>query len=151
MSPLMTGNGARSKKYFSNICAKLCRVRCSRRNRMMGATPMETGLEHDLRDGRRATGTAPSRHAADGRRWLALALVCLASLLIVLDGTIVNVALPTIQRDLGFTQASLAWVVNAYLLTFGGLMLVAGRAADLLGRRRILMAGIALFTLSSLA
>jgi EmrB/QacA subfamily drug resistance transporter len=119
---------------------------------MMGATPVENGLEHELKNGPWATGRAPScPAAADGRRWLALALVCLASLLIVLDGTIVNVALPTIQRDLGFTQASLAWVVNAYLLTFGGLMLVAGRAADLLGRRRILMAGIALFTLSSLA
>jgi EmrB/QacA subfamily drug resistance transporter len=85
------------------------------------------------------------------RRWLALGLVCLASLMIVLDATIVNVALPAIQQDLGFTQADLAWVVNAYLLTFGGCMLIAGRTADLLGRRRVLMGGIALFTAASLA
>jgi EmrB/QacA subfamily drug resistance transporter len=84
------------------------------------------------------------------RRWLALALICSTSLMIVLDATIVNVALPAIQQDLGFSQASLAWVVNAYLLTFGGCMLLAGRAADLLGRRRVLMAGVALFTLASL-
>ncbi|MBV9356789.1 MAG: MFS transporter [Chloroflexi bacterium] len=85
------------------------------------------------------------------RRWLALGLVCLASLMIVLDATIVNVALPAIQQDLGFAQADLAWVVNAYLLTFGGCMLIAGRTADLLGRRRVLMGGIALFTGASLA
>jgi EmrB/QacA subfamily drug resistance transporter len=85
------------------------------------------------------------------RRWAALGLVCLASLMIVLDATIVNVALPAIQRDLGFSQTDLAWVVNAYLLTFGGCMLIAGRAADLLGRRRVLMGGIALFTAASLA
>jgi EmrB/QacA subfamily drug resistance transporter len=85
------------------------------------------------------------------RRWLALGMVCLCSLMIVLDGTIVNVALPSIQQDLGFSQGDLAWVVNAYLLTFGGFMLLAGRAADLLGRRAVLMTGIALFTLASLA
>jgi EmrB/QacA subfamily drug resistance transporter len=71
--------------------------------------------------------------------------------MIVLDATIVNVALPAIQQDLGFSQADLAWVVNAYLLTFGGCMLLAGRAADLLGRRAVLMTGIGLFTLASLA
>ena len=70
--------------------------------------------------------------------------------MIVLDSTIVNVALPAIQQDLGFSQSSLAWVVNAYLLTFGGLMLLSGRAADLLGRRRVMMLGIALFSLASL-
>src|SRR3979411_1455660 len=85
------------------------------------------------------------------RRWLALGLVCLSSLMIVLDATIVNVALPAIQQDLGFSQTSLAWVVNAYLLTFGGCMLLAGRAADLLGRRFVLMTGIGLFTVASLA
>src|SRR5215471_13589288 len=85
------------------------------------------------------------------RRWLALGTVCLASLMIVLDATIVNVALPAIQQDLGFSQANLAWVVNAYLLTFGGLMLLSGRLADLFGRRAMLMAGIALFTAASFA
>jgi EmrB/QacA subfamily drug resistance transporter len=85
------------------------------------------------------------------RRWLALGLVSLSSLMIVLDATIVNVALPSIQRDLGFSQTDLAWVVNAYLLTFGGFMLLSGRAADLLGRRAVLMTGIGLFTAASLA
>src|ERR1700681_3257633 len=85
------------------------------------------------------------------RRWFALGLVCLSSLMIVLDATIVNVALPAIQQDLGFSQTSLAWVVNAYLLTFGGCMLLSRRAADLLGRRFVLMAGIGLFTVASLA
>ena len=75
------------------------------------------------------------------RRWLALGLVCLSSLMIVLDSTIVNVALPAIQRELGFSQAGLAWIFNAYLLTFGGCMLLAGRVADLFGRRRFLMTG----------
>jgi EmrB/QacA subfamily drug resistance transporter len=92
-----------------------------------------------------------TRFPENQRRWLALGLVCLSSLMIVLDATIVNVALPAIQQDLGFSQADLAWVVNAYLLTFGGCMLLAGRAADLLGRRAVLMAGIGLFTAASLA
>ena len=71
----------------------------------------------------------------DGRgRWLALLLVCAAQLMIVLDGTIVNVALPTIEQDLGFSRASLSWVVNAYLLTFGGFLLLGGRAGDIFGR-----------------
>lgn len=77
-------------------------------------------------------------------------MLCLATLMMVLDGTIVNVALPVIQRDLGFTSAGLAWVVNAYLLTFGGFMLLGGRAGDLFGRRRMMLLGIALFTLASL-
>jgi EmrB/QacA subfamily drug resistance transporter len=85
------------------------------------------------------------------RRWFALGMVCLASLMIVLDATIVNVALPAIQQDLGFSQADLAWVVNAYLLTFGGCMLLAGRTADIVGRRTTLIFGIALFSLASLA
>jgi EmrB/QacA subfamily drug resistance transporter len=85
------------------------------------------------------------------RRWFALGTVCLASLMIVLDATIVNVALPAIQQDLGFSQADLAWIVNAYLLTFGGCMLLAGRSADIVGRRSILIFGIGLFSLASLA
>jgi len=86
----------------------------------------------------------------DGR-WLALAVLCAGMLMIVLDATIVNVALPAIQRDLGFGQSSLAWVVNAYLIAFGGVLLLAGRLGDLLGRRRIFLAGLALFTAASLA
>ena len=84
-------------------------------------------------------------------RWLALYVLCLGDLMIVLDGTIVNVALPTIRDDLGFSQTSLAWVVNAYLLTFGGFLLLGGRLGDLFVQRRMFLIGIALFTLASLA
>jgi EmrB/QacA subfamily drug resistance transporter len=88
---------------------------------------------------------------ADSRtRWLALYTLCLASLMIVLDATIVNVALPSIRDDLGFSETSLAWVVNAYLLTYGGFLLLGGRLGDLYGHRRLFLAGITLFTLASL-
>ena len=83
-------------------------------------------------------------------RWLALIVLCLGTLMIVLDTTIVNVALPSIRADLGFSQTSLAWVVNAYLLTFGGFLLLGGRLGDLYGHRRLFVSGIALFTLASL-
>jgi EmrB/QacA subfamily drug resistance transporter len=86
----------------------------------------------------------------DRRRWMALLLVCAAQLMIVLDGTIVNVALPTIQDSLGFSGTGLSWVVNAYLLTFGGFLLLGGRAGDLFGRRRVFAFGLALFTFASL-
>src|SRR5438093_2168977 len=85
------------------------------------------------------------------RRWLALMVLCLGSLMIVLDTTIVNVALPSIRKDLGFSQTSLAWVVNAYLLTFGGFLLLGGRLGDLFGHRRLFLVGITLFTLASIA
>ncbi|MFG2048109.1 MFS transporter [Micromonospora sp. NPDC048935] len=84
-------------------------------------------------------------------RWPALLVLCAGSLMIILDGTVVAVALPAVQRDLGFTAAGLAWVVNAYLVAFGGLLLLAGRLGDLLGRRGVFLAGVALFTLASLA
>jgi EmrB/QacA subfamily drug resistance transporter len=83
-------------------------------------------------------------------RWLALYVLCLATLMIVLDVTIVNVALPSIKHSLGFSQTSLAWVVNAYLLTYGGCLLLGGRLGDLFGHRRLFIAGIALFTVASL-
>jgi EmrB/QacA subfamily drug resistance transporter len=86
----------------------------------------------------------------DDSRWFALAVLCAGMLMIVLDATIVNVALPSIQSDLGFAQSSLAWVVNAYLIAFGGVLLLAGRLGDLLGRRRVFLAGIAVFTAASL-
>jgi EmrB/QacA subfamily drug resistance transporter len=88
---------------------------------------------------------------ARDRRWIALILLCAAQFVVVLDAAIVNVALPSIQRDLHFSQTDLQWVVNAYVLTFGGFMLLGGRAADLLGRRRVFMAGLVLFSLASLA
>ena len=84
-------------------------------------------------------------------RWLALWVLCLGDLMIVLDGTIVNVALPSIRDDLGFSETSLAWVVNAYLLTFGGFLLLGGRLGDLFGQRRMFLIGISLFTVASLA
>jgi EmrB/QacA subfamily drug resistance transporter len=87
----------------------------------------------------------------DPRRWHALVVLCVGVLMIVLDATIVNVALPSIQSDLGFTQSSLAWVVNAYLIAFGGLLLLAGRIGDLVGRRSVFLAGLGLFVLASLA
>src|SRR5215212_4009966 len=85
----------------------------------------------------------------DRRRWLALVVVCLAQLMVVLDATIVTVALPAIQHDLHMSQAHLTWIVNAYLITFGGLLLLAGRLGDLLGRRTVFLAGIAAFTAAS--
>ena len=85
------------------------------------------------------------------KRWLALMVLCLGVLMIVLDTTIVNVALPSIRADLGFTETSLVWVVNAYMLTFGGFLLLGGRLGDLYGHRRVFLAGLVLFTLASLA
>jgi EmrB/QacA subfamily drug resistance transporter len=85
------------------------------------------------------------------RRWIALVLLCMAQFMVVLDASIVNVALPTIGRALDFSESNLSWVVNAYVLTFGGFLLLGGRMADLLGRRRIFMAGLILFALASLA
>jgi EmrB/QacA subfamily drug resistance transporter len=83
-------------------------------------------------------------------RWLALVVLCLGSLMIVLDTTIVNVALPSIKADLGFNESSLAWIINAYLLTFGGFLLLGGRFGDLFGHRKLFIIGIALFTIASL-
>ena len=94
--------------------------------------------------------TAISRPQSDRTRWLALYVLCVGMLMIVLDATIVNVALPSIQDDLGFSQSNLAWVVNAYLIAFGGLLLLAGRIGDLIGQRRIFMIGLAVFTGASL-
>jgi EmrB/QacA subfamily drug resistance transporter len=86
---------------------------------------------------------------AAARRWVALVVLCVGQLMIVLDATVVNVALPSIQRDLHADQASLAWVINGYLISFGGLLLLAGRLGDLLGRRRLFLIGVALFTAAS--
>jgi EmrB/QacA subfamily drug resistance transporter len=95
---------------------------------------------------------APTAKHREGQgRWLALTVLCLGSLMIVLDTTIVNVALPSIRTSLGFTETSLAWVVNTYLLTFGGFLLLGGRLGDLFGHRRLFLIGITLFTLASLA
>src|SRR5713101_4714004 len=86
----------------------------------------------------------------DRNRWLALIVLCLGTLMIVLDTTIVNVALPSIRTDLDFNETSLAWVVNAYVLTFGGFMLLCRRLGDLYGHRRLFLAGLTFFTVASL-
>jgi len=85
------------------------------------------------------------------RRWIALAVVCMGQLMMVLDATIVNVALPSMQRDLGFSQANLAWVIDAYMIAFGSFLLLAGRLGDLLGRKRMFLTGLVVFTLASVA
>jgi EmrB/QacA subfamily drug resistance transporter len=99
------------------------------------------------------TGKHEESHSeaiGSGRRWIALYVLCVGMLMIVLDATVVNVALPAIQNDLGFSQSSLAWVVNAYLIAFGGLLLLAGRLGDLISRRGMFLAGIGAFTAASL-
>src|SRR5215813_12185312 len=104
----------------------------------------KSGLYRQMTNGRDEMQTKDTR-------WLALYVLCAGMLMIVLDVTIVNVALPSIQRDLGFSQANLAWVVNAYLISFGGLLLLAGRFGDLLGRKRVFLSGLVLFTAASAA
>jgi EmrB/QacA subfamily drug resistance transporter len=94
--------------------------------------------------------TLPAARAEDRRRWLALAVIVTAQFMVVLDVAIVNVALPSIKTDLGFSQESLQWVITAYSIFFGGFLLLGGRLADLLGRRRLFMAGLSLFTVASL-
>src|SRR4051794_10962099 len=98
----------------------------------------------------REEGAAMPERTTDRNRWIALYVLCVGMLMIVLDVTVVNVALPSIQNDLGFSQSSLAWVVNAYLIAFGGLLLLAGRFGDLIGRKTVFLSGLAVFTLASL-
>jgi EmrB/QacA subfamily drug resistance transporter len=105
----------------------------------------------EVRDDRLVTRpmTDPSRGHFPRARWIALVVVCMAQLMSIVDGTIVNVALPQIEHDLHFTQSSLTWVLNGYLITFGSFLLLAGRLGDLIGRRRIFLAGVTGFTLAS--
>jgi EmrB/QacA subfamily drug resistance transporter len=93
--------------------------------------------------------TTTPQAQSDRSRWIALYVLCAGMLMIVLDGTVVNVALPSIQNDLGFSQSSLAWVVNAYLIAFGGLLLLAGRLGDMIGRKTVFLSGLAVFTVAS--
>src|SRR5512133_1949883 len=108
----------------------------------MTATKEGIGMEQHVANVERGT----AEPASDRRRWMALYVLCVGMLMIVLDVTVVNVALPTIQQDLGFSQSSLAWVVNAYLIAFGGLLLLAGRLGDLVGRKTIFLAGLGVFS-----
>src|SRR6202012_4445708 len=90
-----------------------------------------------------------SERKRERRRWIALAVLCLGQLMMVLDATIVNVALPSIQRELHFSQSNLTWVINGYLVTFGGFLLLAGRVGDLVGRKKVFLAGLVMFTAAS--
>src|SRR5499427_3602580 len=93
-------------------------------------------------------GSAVRRAATNP--WLVLVLICFAQFMVVLDATVVNVALPSIQKDLGLSEANLQWIVNAYTLVFGGFLLLGGRAGDLLGRKRLFLFGLIVFTTASL-
>src|SRR5450631_2375790 len=95
----------------------------------------------------RADGEAERKQ--ERRRWIALAVLCLGQLMMVLDATIVNVALPSIQRDLHFSQGNLTWVIDGYLITFGGFLLLAGRLGDLVGRKRVFLTGLVMFIVAS--
>src|SRR3979409_1040289 len=113
-------------------------------------------VTHDEACNKRCTNTLRKRLMPEiipsylRSRWLALSVLCVGTLMVILDGTIVAVALPTIQTELGFTQSTLAWVVNAYLIAFAGLLLLSGRLGDLIGRKRVLLTGLAIFTVASL-
>ncbi len=98
----------------------------------------------------RPTATQDSERRRERRRWIALAVLCLGQLMMVLDATIVNVALPSIQRELHFTQANLTWVIDGYLVTFGGFLLLAGRFGDLVGRKKVFLSGLVLFVVASM-
>src|SRR5213082_2591100 len=93
---------------------------------------------------------SPSRTTDATNPWIVLVLVCMAQFMVVLDATIVNVALPSIQKDLGLSEANLQWIINAYTLVFGGFLLLGGRAGDLLGRKRLFLFGLVVFTIASL-
>src|SRR3954452_4420460 len=92
--------------------------------------------------------TRLTKHATNP--WLVLVLICIAQFMVILDATIVNVALPSIQKDLGLSEANLQWIINAYTLVFGGFLLLGGRAGDLLGRKRLFLIGLVIFTTASL-
>src|SRR3984893_11176938 len=94
--------------------------------------------------------TANSQSKRERRRWLALAVLCLGQLMMVLDATIVNVALPSIQHDLHFSQGNLTWVMTGYLITFGGFLLLAGRMGDLVGRKKVFLTGLVMFIAASI-
>ena len=132
----------------------------NRRRESPRSAPSETAGAPEQRA---ASSGAQARHAdaqitssaaelasrSDRRRWIALAVLCLGQLMMVLDATIVNVALPSIQHDLSFSQGNLTWVMNGYLITFGGFLLLAGRLGDLVGRKRVFLTGLVMFTVAS--
>jgi EmrB/QacA subfamily drug resistance transporter len=112
-------------------------------SRIQTTDQSEFGQQH-------STTTAQAERKRERRRWIALGVLCLGQLMMVLDATIVNVALPSIQRDLHFSQGNLTWVIDAYLITFGGFLLLAGRMGDLVGRKKVFLSGLVLFTAASI-
>ncbi|MCW3057329.1 MAG: drug resistance transporter, EmrB/QacA subfamily, partial [Solirubrobacterales bacterium] len=106
----------------------------------------------DSPSGDSPSGDSPNGDSLNGerRRWIALAVLCLGQLMMVLDATIVNVALPSIQHDLHFSQGNLTWVMNGYLITFGGFLLLSGRLGDLVGRKKVFLTGLVMFTAASI-
>src|SRR5215469_8817983 len=135
----MSGSNTWRKNYWVR--------RCWTRHRERDRRDMQTSLRNG-HPALRILGTM-QRSGPASSRWLALLVLCTGFLMIVVDGTIVNVALPSIQRDLGFSQAGLAWVVNAYLIAYAGIMLLAGRLGDLVGRKHVFLIGLAMFTSAS--
>src|SRR4029453_14972635 len=109
---------------------------------MRGTTVNDTALAHSV--------SGNSRAAPDRRKWFALALLCAVQFMVILDVAIVNVALPSIKLDLGFSQDNLQWVISGYALVFGGFLLPGGRLADILGRRALFIAGLIVFSIGSL-
>ena len=118
-----------------------------RRPRVARAERAVEALAHA--DAQLTAAAAEIASERERRRWIALAVLCLGQLMMVLDATIVNVALPSIQHDLHFSQGNLTWVIDGYLITFGGFLLLAGRLGDLVGRKRVFLSGLVLFTAAS--
>src|SRR3984893_11119229 len=121
---------------------------CPLRLRPKGVQMSPTTIERPSTE--RLASAAASESKGERRRWLALAVLCLGQLMMVLDATIVNVALPSIQHDLHFSQGNLTWVMNGYLITFGGFLLLAGRMGDLVGRKKVFLTGLVMFIAASI-
>jgi EmrB/QacA subfamily drug resistance transporter len=118
------------------------------RSNMSTATALPESIQR-TESTQRADGRSETERKRERRRWIALAVLCLGQLMMVLDATIVNVALPSIQRELHFSQGNLTWVINGYLVTFGGFLLFAGRMGDLVGRKKVFLTGLVMFTAAS--
>src|SRR6202451_3149225 len=119
------------------------------RSNMSTATAQPESIQRAQSAGQ-AAGQTEAERKRERRRWIALAVLCLGQLMMVLDATIVNVALPSIQRELHFSQGNLTWVINGYLVTFGGFLLLAGRIGDLVGRKKVFLSGLVLFVAASI-
>src|SRR5256886_11427074 len=148
-----TNGGSRSRRRSSSspwpAMQTSARLAVRRNSRRSLAFPFPRCRRHHARSHSRSK-EQPMNAAPDPMRWKALAVVCAAFFMTILDVSIVTVALPSIGRSLHFTRDNLQWVVTAYAIAFGGFLLLGGRAADLLGRRRVFIFGVALFTIASL-